>query len=326
LKSRFDILGLGCTAVDEILYVPTYPPADAKIEVLARERHCGGLCATALVAGARLGARCVYAGALGRDEDSRFVLETMRHESINVRHAVHREEAAPVRSVIVVDPTRQTRNIFYDAHQAFGADPKAPAEKLILSARVLLVDRFGVLGMIRAARLARAAGIPVVADFESSHPPRFAELLALADHLIVSGNFACHLTGARSPAAAAAKLWRKDRRVVVTTCGARGCWFLDHAGGTLRHLPAFPVKAVDTTGCGDVFHGAYATALARGMELTDRLIFASAAAALKATRRGGQAGIPTFAQVRSFLRASGGPPRLSCRRELIQRRRPAERK
>ena len=309
MKRHFDVLGLGVTAVDDILYVPFYPPADGKVEVRLRERHCGGLCATALVAAARLGAKCAFAGTLGDDEGSRLVLETLKHENIDTRDAIRRASAGPVRSVIVVDEARRTRNIFYDTQQALGADPKRPAKEVILRSRVLLVDRFGIPGMIRAAKIARTAGIPVVADFESSQLPRFAELLALSDHLIVSHGFATTLTGAKAPAAAAAKLWRPDRSAVVLTCGADGCWFVDGPGQKTEHLAAFRVNALDTTGCGDVFHGAYAFALARGLPLKERVQLASAASAVKATRHGGQAGIPNFAQLQSFLRRRRRPPR-----------------
>lgn len=301
MKPRFDVLGLGCTAVDEILYVPSYPPADAKVEVRQRERHCGGLAATALVAAARLGARTAFAGTLGSDADSQFVIHTLGQEGVNIRHVVRHEGAGPVRSVIVVDEGHRTRNIFYDTKRALGAHPTRPAKAVLQSARVLLVDRFGIPGMIRAARIARASGIPVVADFESSHLPRFAELLALVDHLIVSESFARRLTGARTPAAAARKLWHSRRAAVVITGGAAGCWYLDSGVAEAKHLPAFRVEAVDTTGCGDVFHGAYAESLARGVPLIERLRWASAAAALKATRHGGQAGIPSAGQVKRFL-------------------------
>src|SRR4029079_18222356 len=111
---HFDVLGLGCAAVDDILYVEQYPPPDAKIHVLKRERHCGGLAATALVAAARLGAGCAFAGTLGYDEGSEFVLETFRRERVNIEHAVRRRDAEPVRSVIIVDEKRGTRNIFAD--------------------------------------------------------------------------------------------------------------------------------------------------------------------------------------------------------------------
>jgi sulfofructose kinase len=120
---------------------------------------------------------------------------------------------------------------------------------------------------------------------------------------ILSRSFAEQLTGEDDPASAARQLSTKGRRVVVVTCGAHGCWYLESkARGSLCHQPAFEVKTVDTTGCGDVFHGAYASALARGMPLKARIRFASAAAALKATRPGGQNGIPTRAIVEKFLR------------------------
>jgi len=301
MTKHFDVLGLGCAAVDEILYVPVYPPADGKVEVRARERHGGGLCATALVAAARLGAECAFAGALGDDDGSRFVLDTLRGEGVDTRHTVRNKDAGPVRSVIVVDERRRTRNIFYHLPDVLGADAKRPAKEIIRGSRVLLVDRFGIPGMIRASRIARAAGIAVVADFESFRLPRFRELLALVDHLIVSENFARQFTGGRTPAAAAEKLWRKDRAVVVITCGVRGCWFLDSSMARPQHFPAFRVKAVDTTGCGDVFHGAYAAGLARGLPLVERLRLASATAALKARQRGGQEGIPGWREVRAFL-------------------------
>jgi len=305
MTKLFDVLGLGCAAVDDILYVPAYPPADGKVEVRARERHCGGLCATALVAAARLGAKCAFAGALGDDDGSRFVLDAFRRERVDTSHAIRHKNAGPVRSVIVVDERRRTRNIFYHLPEVLGADAKLPAREIILRTRVLFVDRFGIPGMIRASRIARAAGIPVVGDFESFRLPRFRELLARVDHLIVSENFGRLFTGARTPAAAAARLWRKDRAAVVITCGARGCWFLDASLSKPQHFPAFRVRAVDTTGCGDVFHGAYAAALARGLPLVERLRLASATAALKAVRHGGQAGIPRRRQVRAFLESRG---------------------
>jgi sulfofructose kinase len=305
VKARIDLLGLGCTAVDELLYVDAYPPADAKVPVRRRERQCGGLTATALVAAARLGAKCAYAGTLGDDEHSRFVIRALAREGVDTRPVVRRLDARPVRSVIVVDERRQTRTIFYDVKEVQGAHPTLPTKRLILSSRVLFVDRFGIEGMLRAAGIARAAGIPVVADFESTGQPGMDELLKLADHLIVSEEFAFTVTKADHPALAAARLRRGGHAVVVVTCGERGCWFQECGWPLPRHQPSFAVRAVDTTGCGDVFHGAYAFALARGLSLGERIHLASATAALKAMRRGGQAGIPTLREVRRFLEQQG---------------------
>ena len=112
MTATFDVLGLGCAAVDDLLYVDAYPPPDRKVRVRRRERQCGGLTATALVAAARLGGRCAYAGALGEDEDSRFVIDCFRREGIDTGHLVRRPEARPIRSTIVVDETHRTRTIW----------------------------------------------------------------------------------------------------------------------------------------------------------------------------------------------------------------------
>ncbi len=302
MTTSFDILGLGCVAVDDLLYVAAFPPADAKMPIRRYERQCGGLAATALVAAARLGSKCAYAGTLGEDELSQFVFQRLHDEGVNTSLIRHREDAKPIHSFIVVDETEQTRTILYDLKGVYGAEPGWPEPDLIRSARVLFVDHFGVEGMIWAARIAREAGIPVVADLENDSMPQFPDLLALVDHLIVSFEFAKKLTGETDPAAAAGRLWRHDRQAVVVTCGAHGCWYIDARSVSDRcHQPAFPVQVVDTTGCGDVFHGAYASALVRGLKLPERIRFASAAAAIKATQPGGQAGIPNRKAVEEFL-------------------------
>jgi sugar/nucleoside kinase (ribokinase family) len=159
--------------------------------------------------------------------------------------------------------------------------------------------------MIRAARIARQAGIPVIADFDFDDSPKFPELLALADHLIVSQRFASKLVGDDRPAVLAEKLWTPDRQVVAITCGIDGAWFMSQADPVPRHQSAFPVNTVDSTGCGDVFHGAYAVTLVRGFDVAARIRFAAAAAAIKATQPGGQAGIPTWDAVEAFLRERG---------------------
>jgi sulfofructose kinase len=308
MSQSIDILGLGYTAVDDLLYVDAYPAADAKMQIRRRERQCGGLTATALVAAARMECRCAYAGTLGGDELSQFVVEQFQKHSIDVSHLHRRADARPVRSSIIVDANRQTRNIFFDLAGVVGAEADWPPEAVIREVRVLLVDNCGVAGMIRAARIAREAGIPVVADFEDESDPLFPQLFTLVDHLILSRSFASRLTGESEPAVAAKVLWSPGRRMVAVTCGSEGCRYISEVQpGIVQHLPAMAVETVDTTGCGDVFHGAYAAALCHGRCIPDALRFASVAAALKATCRGGQAGIPHRAAVEARM-AKAFPP------------------
>jgi sulfofructose kinase len=305
VKPRFDLLALGAVAVDDLLYAESYPPADDKAAVQRRERQCGGMSAIALITAARLGCSCAYAGVLGREELSDFAAGQMRAEGVNLRHLARRAGVRPIHSVIIIDSKRGSRNIFFDITGVVGAAPDWPPRAVIESARVLFADWFSVPGMIRAARLARAAGIPVVADFEQRALPGFPTLLGLPDHLIISESFAAKLTGHSDPRRALKKLWKKHHQLLAITGGGKGCWYLSaDEPARPRHQPAFRVKVVDTTGCGDVFHGAYAAALARGAGVRERIRLAAAAAALKAARPGAQRGIPTLHAVQKFLRLS----------------------
>lgn len=158
-------------------------------------------------------------------------------------------------SVIIVGTETGTRNIFFRIEGRVGADDRLPDESIIRSARVLFIDQHGMAGNLRAASIARAAEIPIVADLEEDSDPGFPELLKLVDHVVLPNDLAEKITGKKSPEAAAEALWHKERHAVVITCGSAGSWFLGE-DGVVQHQPAFEVQVVDTTGCGDVFHGA----------------------------------------------------------------------
>jgi sulfofructose kinase len=297
-----DILGLGAVAVDDLFYLDEYPRPDTKVRVVRRERHGGGLTGTALVAAARMGRCCAYAGALGGDELSRFILDGLAGERVDTASVVVRADARPFHSTILVDLKGLTRTILSDATGVIGADPSGPAEEVIRSARVLFVDHVGLAGMVRASRIARAAGIPVVADFERRLEPPFDELLVLADHPVVPIEFAREIAGAADGVSAVRALWHESRAAVVVTDGTNGSWYTSREQpGRVFHQPAFRVQTVDTNGCGDVFHGCYAAGLCEGMPMRERVRFAAAVAAVKAAQRGGQKGIPSRADAERFI-------------------------
>ena len=299
-EKLFDVLGLGCTAVDDVVCVPAFPAADQKVQVERSFRRSGGLTGAALVTAARLGARCAYAGRLGTDEPSHYIAEDFRREGVDVSHVPHSARACVVHSTIIVGEATGSRNIFFEVKGLLGAHDSLPAAHIIRGSRVLFIDHYGMKGNLRAARIARSAGVGIVADFEGDEVPLFQEVLALVDHVILSEGFALRITGEPTGARAAQALWRADRAAVVVTCGAEGCWGVSASSGQKAvHYDAFRVRAADTTGGGDVFHGAYAASLARGDALPDRIRFATAAAALKAMGRE----IPRLRAVNRFLRA-----------------------
>ena len=132
---RFDVLGLGCAAVDDVLYVPSFPRADEKVRVARALRRCGGLTGAAMVTAARMGATCAFAGCLGTDESSQYVADYFVAEGIDVSHAPRLAEARVVTSTIVVGQDIGSRNIFYLSDGLIGAHEHLPPDAIAYKMR-----------------------------------------------------------------------------------------------------------------------------------------------------------------------------------------------
>jgi sulfofructose kinase len=165
----------------------------------------------------------------------------------------------------------------------------------------LLVDMGWRQGAEAAMHLARQLSIPIVLDADLSPDPQTVSLIGLADHVLFSRQALSRLTGVENPEQAllSARKTAARAEIIGVTLGEKGCLLL--RDGRFVAVPAFAVNVVDTLGAGDVFHGAYALAIAEGVRFDAATRFANAAAALKCTRRGGRAGIPTRAEVNIFL-------------------------
>jgi sugar/nucleoside kinase (ribokinase family) len=300
-RPEFDIFGLGTIAVDDCLYVDSYPPPDHKVRINREGRNVGGQIATALAAASRLGAHCTYASVLGEDELSVAAFEALISAGVDCRFVQRSPGAGPIHSVIILDEKAGTRNIFYDVSRTAPVPVSQISTQTIANTRVLLTDQFGPDTAIHAAHLARETGASVVMDLEWLDAPRLDEMMSLADHLLVPRDFAVACTRSFTPAQAAEELHRRSQRAcTAVTCGREGCYYL-HASAPVQHLPAPQVECLETTGCGDVFHGAYAAALASGREILDCLRFASAAAAVFATRPSGWQHLPSADDVNHLM-------------------------
>ena len=298
----WDILGLGVVTVDDLIYVDRYPAPGTKVMIKAQRREGGGLTGTALVAASRLGARSAFGGVLGYDELSRFALRELEREGVDCAPVLHRAQARPIHSMVIVDSSTGQRTILYSAVGLTARQPEEITDELIADCRVLFVDHTAVEGGLRAVELAHAHGIPVVGDIEREDWPGVPELMRHIDHLIIGVDLAGRLTGESEVASMVRALSEGGRACCIVTAGERGCWYAE-GGGAVRHYPAFEVPVVDTTGCGDVFHGAYAACIARGERVEVAVRIATAAAGIKATQPGGRAGIPDRAAIDRFLRS-----------------------
>jgi sugar/nucleoside kinase (ribokinase family) len=224
---------------------------------------------------------------------------------VDTGHAPERHRGEQPVSVILVDQPTGLRSILYTLGGMPELAPNEVPAGLIRSARALHLDGGHLEAARRAAEIAREAGVVVSFDGGAGEPwPEVESLLPLVDVLVVASRFAQQHSGESDPLAAGpALLGRFQPRQVVITDGVRGCWYWD--ADQQFHQPAFCTEVIDTTGAGDVFHGAYLVALLEGWPPQKCLAFASATAALKCKEVGGRAGIPDRPQVEVFLANEG---------------------
>jgi ribokinase len=293
----FDVVGLGYCAVDYLCVVPRYPGLDEKIRILDFLQQGGGITATAMATVGRLGGRARFIGKVGDDPNGQFTLMELRRDNVDVDAVVIQPGAKSQYSFIVVDKPTGKRTIFWSASN-ISLSPSEIRREDVLAGKVLHVDVHHARAAILAASWANMEGVPVVWDAGSAHEGS-DELAQHTDYLIASELFAEQFLGERDPERAAVLL-AKGRKLGAVTLGENGCWYATADG--VSHQPAFKVDAVDTTGAGDVFHGAFSFGLSKDWPIREIIEFSTAVAAIKCTKLGGRTGIPTFSQAIDFLR------------------------
>ncbi|NNM85171.1 MAG: hypothetical protein HKL96_05370 [Phycisphaerales bacterium] len=302
----YDVLAIGISAVDDILMVAHYPPQGVKTPVLTTSRHGGGLACTAIAAAATLGGKTAFVGRLGDDGLSIYIRDILEKRGVDISHIVGDSTGQPYHSRIIIDQSTGERTIFYDERHFKPVQADDIPMRLLESSAVVLLDYIGGPESIDLVRKARKAHRPVVIDMEG-RPAQAGPLLDEVDHLVVSDEFARWCSGQSSPGASCDALARTRRAATVVTAGAAGCWWTDRPDRPAVHVPAFAVRVVDTNGCGDTFHGAYALAIARNLSIAGAVLFASACAALKASGAGGGwNALPTASGVVELLRQTPG--------------------
>lgn len=301
MTSSCKAIGLGQCSLDFLGRVGGYPPSDCKVELDEVLIQGGGPVATALVTLARLGVGTAFIGRVGGDDHGAKIRAGLESEGVDCRWLTVDPAGSSQVAFIVVDELGR-RNIFW---QRGSARPLAASDvdaDSIGAAKVLHLDGLQPEASMAAARAARERGVVTVLD-GGTFRAGSAELLPLIDHPVVSEKFARQVGGA-DPHEALSRLLDYGARAATVTLGSRGSLTLAADGSRFR-MPPFPVDAVDTTGCGDVFHGAYIHGLLEGWPLPATVRFAAACAALKARALGGRTAIPTLDEVRTFLAANG---------------------
>ncbi len=290
----FQMVGFGINAVDWIVQVPHYPLHNSKVRLERLTRMGGGQVATASALCARFGLKVRYVGRVGDDEIGDFSKRSLSEEPMDLSCLQTVPDAVSQFSIIIVDRPTGERTILWDRDPKLIYGPGELQRDWIVAGHILHLDGHDQAASIQAARWAREAGMRVCLDIDRVQPG-VEELLALIDFAIPTVNFITRFTGREDWREALLETQRAVDGFVACTLGSDGCAAVWE--GDIHEVPGFSVQAVDATGAGDVFHGAFVYALFQDWSVRRCLRFANAAGALAVTRLGARGGIPALPDV-----------------------------
>jgi len=295
----FDVVGVGLNATDTMILIPHFPAYGGKVQIAEELISPGGQVASAMVCCAQLGLRTKYAGAVGDDERGRILLEGLRRAGVDTADVLVRPGCSNQTAYILIDQSTGERTVFWSRPDGLKVHADEIRPEMITSARLLHIDGCDAPAAERAARLAREAGIPVTMDVDTIYPG-LDQVLPHVDYLIASSEFPERWTGERDPLQALERIQtRFGMRVAAMTLGAYGA--LARFEGRYAYSPAFVVSCVDTTGAGDVFHGAFCYAILKGQDVARSLDFSNALAAINCTALGAWGASKSVAEAAALM-------------------------
>ena len=291
------------SVIDHVYRLSAFPAPGTKTRAEDFFSVLGGCAANAAIAISRLGGRTrvisPLGGPPGRDLTGDNVLAKLQYENIDVAHVVRVDGAVSSRSSILIDGDGERTIVSYRDPRIEVARPHDPQNAIAGADAVLIDNRFPEF-VLPVARAAAAAGNIVVLDGDK--PTRLTDdLLTVATHIVFSTDGLRTTAGTDDLAAALSLVAERTDAFLAVTHGQQDMLWLEK--GAIRRLPAFRIEAVDTLGAGDVFHGAFALALAEGQAIPAAMRFAAATAAIKCSRIGGGAAAPERDEVEQFLDA-----------------------
>jgi sulfofructose kinase len=299
----FDVVGVGLNATDTLILLPRFPSYGGKVPFQREVQRPGGQVASTMVTCARLGMRAKYIGTLGDDQRGIVQLESLRASGINLDDIEIRPGCPNQSAYILVDQSTGERTVLWKRDPSLCIDPASLTPEKITCARLLHIDGHDTPAVARAAEIAREHHIPVTVDVDTIYPG-FDRVLPNVDYLVASSEFPARWTKEPDPARALAMIQDEyGMRVAAMTLGADGA--LARVDGRFIYSPGFVVDCVDTTGAGDVFHGAFCYAVFESMPLREALEFSNAMAALNCTALGARGRIAGVEEARAFARIAG---------------------
>jgi sugar/nucleoside kinase (ribokinase family) len=294
-----DVLAVGLASYDISLFVDEFPRENSKMETHDMIEQGGGPAANAAYLLSLWGVGCAFAGLVGDDVEGQRILDEFKLVGTQLCLVDASPGHATAVSVILVNTTSGSRTIV-NRKVPLGTLRLASAKLQQIHPRVLLFD-----GHELEASLSALGAYPdALSILDAGSLRQGTKVLAgKVKYLVASERFALQVSrladvatdDAQRECLRRVRTIAREDAIIVITMGSRGLIYED--AGTFGYVPAFPVRAVDTTAAGDIFHGAFAFGVLRGCSFSDTLTMATLAAGMSVQRRGGRQSVPTLAAV-----------------------------
>lgn len=292
-----EVLVAGLNVVDVLTRLPDEVRRGEKHEIRDLLIQGGAPAGNAACVLASLGWRTGFIGYLGDNTLSAIARAEFVQHGVVEDYFLHDSIACPAVAVVEIDPENGERTVFYSVANYHHLEAKDIPADAVRRARLILVDGYETDAALTMLQTAAELGCRSVVDVEAGEPDTLHQIISFATDAILPLATAQQLTGRDGPAEVLGALCDWTRGQVIVTDGERGSWAAAEDG--ILHQPAICVAAVDTTGCGDAYHGAYASALLDGFPLRLRMEFAAWVASRVALQLGGRSKLPTLDSIRS---------------------------
>ncbi len=297
------VVGIGACVLDTLITIPHFPPEDTKLRAESSKLVGGGPAATGIVAVSKLGISAEFLGVLSDDSNGAYLKSDFEKYNVGTENIEMISGYRAFTSCIWLNSEKGTRTCVFDKGNLPALKLNDRQKEAIKNAEVLMVDGNEMSAALEAAKIARENGTKVLYDCGGLYEG-VEELLALTDIMIPSEEFAMGHTGEKNAADAAKKLYELyNPEIVVVTRGKEGGLLYD--GSSVTEYPIYPAEVVDSNGSGDVFHGAFASAVVRGFTPIQCCHFSSCVSALKCMGVGARESVPDFDTAVDYLRRNG---------------------
>lgn len=296
-----DLVGVGHCCQDYLCIIKEYPPEDGTTRILDMQTQGGGAVATALVAAARLGTTTAFIGNLGWDATGDQITSDFVKEQVDVSAVRRLEGVTSLTSYVMIQPENGTRTKFPLLDRTPLIEWDDQQMQILKQAKVLHLDGTHYKNARKAAELAKEYGVMISLDGSTRQTDNTLnkELASMADILITSAVYPTAVAEKETLEESLLEMSTWGPQIILATVGAHGVYGV--IDGQVHHYPAEPAEVVDSTGAGDVFHGAFLASYLKGMDLIQCIHIAQYAAARKCEKIGGRTGIPNWHQVQEHF-------------------------